>query len=495
VTSHEDQISGDPSQGVALWANQPHVTRRLGALLGEPEPVLSGPMWVDELYETLMAMTPPERAAVRATLPGERGDMSAETALQRGRTPWLPAMLDDGDLYMAYQPIVDLASGVTVAFEALVRGLLGDEEMAGHQIVAAAHAHDRVRHLDETARTMALKQAEGALGPDERLFVNFDPMSVYDPEMCLRNTWATARRVGIGIEQVCFEVVDAERCHDLAFLRRVIERFRAEGASVALQNLGAERTGVNLVRELRPDIVKLDRRLTSGLEHEDARRRLVGATIGYLHDLGTTVGVVGVETEGDLRCAQELGADLGQGFYLGPPATRIHPADPALAASVVPRDPGEGAGDPLTGLPGRLAFQGHVDGLLAAGRSVSVLVLAMRALERVTNLLGYDVGDRVVLTAADSLRREVGDAGMIARLGGDQFLVALDDVGSREEASRFGRHLADAADAAALDSELPAPHPGVGTATAPEDGRDGASLLRHAGAALHRADEPPLMRP
>ena len=486
------------SRGVTLRATQSHVSRRLTALCGEPEPVLAGPMWVDELYETLAAMTPSEREVVRAIGPDGR-EGSADDALQRGRSPWLPQLLDGGDLFMAYQPMVDLTSGRTMAYEALVRGTIdGGEVVAGHQIVAAARAHDRVRQLDESSRTLALQQAAGAVEGGEQLFVNFDPMSVYDPEVCLRTTWAAAREVGIGIEQVCFEVVDADRCPDVDFLRRVIESFRAQGASVALQNMGAERTGISYLDELRPDIVKLDRRLTAGLEYEKARRDLVGAIIAFAHELGVTVGIVGIETEGDLRCAREMGADLGQGFYLGPPAPRIQAADPApvITAERVEQPAAEtpALSDDLTGLPCRPAFQEHVDHLLGASRAVSVLMLELRAFERINDLLGHDVGDRVLLTVADSLRREVGDAGMVALLGGDGFLVALDDVRSEEEAARFGRTLAEAVDAAVLDSELPAPHPSVGVATAPAEGGDSGLLLRQAGAALHKADERALIR-
>ena len=102
-----ETVPVNSSQGVTLRATQPHVSRRLAALLGDPEPVLAGPMWVDELYETLAAMTPSERDVVRALEPGGHED-SADNVLQRGRSPWLPALLDDGDLFMAYQPIVDL---------------------------------------------------------------------------------------------------------------------------------------------------------------------------------------------------------------------------------------------------------------------------------------------------------------------------------------------------------------------------------------------------
>ena len=73
--------------------------------------------------------------------------------------------------------------------------------------------------------------------------------------------------------------------------------------------------------------------------------------------------------------------------------------------------------------------------------------------------------------------------------------MALDDVRSGEEAARFGRHLAEAVDAAALDIRAAGAPPRVGVATAPADGSDPGALLRHAGSALHRADERPLTRP
>lgn len=483
-----DRVPRAPVEGVALWADQAHVTRRLAALLGEPEPVLSGPTWVDELYEALAQMSAPERSAVRARLSGWRGEVSADTALQRARTPWLPPLLDSG-LYMAYQPVVDLRSGVTVAYEAFVRGVVDREEMAGHQIVAAARAHDRLRQLDETARTMAIKQASGALAEGEQLFVNFDPMSLYDPEMCLRTTWAAARRVGIGIEQVCFEVADTERCPDVDFLRRVIERFRAEGASVALQNLGAERAGVTLMRELRPDIVKLDRRLTAGLEHDDGRRHLVSAIIDYAHELEMMVCVVGIETDAGLRAAGELGADLGQGFHLAPPSTTIAPAGAAAATG---RRAGSGA-DPLTWLASRAAFDEHVDGIASTGRPLSVLLVEIGAFERIAELIGRDAGDQVLVTVAETIRDEVSQMGKVSRSGGQRFLVALDHVRSHDQAIRFGRNLSECIDAAAHDAELPAPQPRFAVAVMPADGHDAATLVEHAGAAL-RSAEPPLSR-
>ena len=116
-------------------------------------------------------------------------------------------------------------------------------------------------------------------------------------------------------------------------------------------------------------------------------------------------------------------------------------------------------------------------------------MLELRAFQRITDLLGHDVGDRVLMTVADALRREVGEAGMVARLSGDQFLVALDDVRSGDEAGRFGRRLAEAVDAAALESELP----GTRTRAWAWPARPPTAATRRRcsarpGAALHRAE-------
>ena len=81
------------------------------------------------------------------------------------------------------------------------------------------------------------------------------------------------------------------------------------------------------LRELRPDIVKVDRALVSNLTRDDPRLALVAGVTAYAHALGSTVVCEGVETLDDLRRLREIGVDCAQGYALARPA----PTAPAVA--------------------------------------------------------------------------------------------------------------------------------------------------------------------
>jgi diguanylate cyclase (GGDEF)-like protein/PAS domain S-box-containing protein len=122
------------------------------------------------------------------------------------------------------------------------------------------------------------------------------------------------------MERICFEVVETEQYPDVEFLRRILDEYRAQGAMVALDDLGAGHSSLTYLDTLRPDVVKLDRALISGIDGDPPRQRLVGALIDYAHELDVRVVAEGIETETELAIIAGLGADLGQGWYLGRPA-------------------------------------------------------------------------------------------------------------------------------------------------------------------------------
>ena len=319
-------FTGDDAWGgVSLTSESGHVLAKVGALLGRADSGLrlTGDDWPERLEELLDALTFSERAALLAAPLQEDGPgvtMAAEVVLTRARTAWLPRLLEEQALYPYLQPIVSLRDGRTFGHEALIRGTVDGAELSGGEIVAAAQAHGAMFTLDLVGRTVALEQGMPKLSGNEVLFVNFTPTAIYDPDVCLRTTWAIAKRHRLPMSRLCFEVVETERFPDLAFLKRILDEYRRQGAMVALDDLGAGHSSLSYLAALRPDFVKLDRELVTGIDGDPARQRLLRALVDYSHELEVRVVAEGIETEAELAAVRALGADFAQGWYLGRPA-------------------------------------------------------------------------------------------------------------------------------------------------------------------------------
>ena len=230
------------------------------------------------------------------------------------------------------QPIVELQSGHVVAYEALVRAHLGAELVGAGPLLKAAVAHDQMRAFDALARTTAIRQLYSKLNPAQSLFINFAPGVIYNPDICLQTTFQACREVGADFSRLVFEITEGEDFPDTRLLKSILERYRAEGARVALDDLGSGRTSLSYLADLKPDIVKLDRGLIQGLHQSKPGFRLVQSLVEYAHDLGIQVVAEGIEKPEELVAVKEAGVDLVQGYYLGRPAEVLAGISPEATA-------------------------------------------------------------------------------------------------------------------------------------------------------------------
>lgn len=144
--------------------------------------------------------------------------------------------------------------------------------------------------------------------------------------------------------------------------------------------------------------------------------------------------------------------------------------------------------DPLTGLLNRDAILGELVALLEAPSPapVAVLYIDLDRFKSVNDVLGHGAGDELLASAANRIRRAVGGDGLIARFGGDEFLVVCpcDADPARPE------HVADAildafGDSFRFDKEEFAITASIGIARAPADGTTVQALVQNADAAMY----------
>ncbi|AHF03247.1 diguanylate phosphodiesterase [Marichromatium purpuratum 984] len=222
-----------------------------------------------------------------------------------------------------FQPIVSIADGAVVGHEALLRGRLPDGElMFPGEIFSLAAANDLLFQVDRQARASALHCA-AAQGLDGLLFINFLPTAIYDPVHCLRSTVNWARKLDIDPARIVFEVVETERVGDIEHLKRILDYYRAAGYRVALDDVGSGYASLNLLAQLRPDIIKIDMEIIRDIDRDPARQSIYRALAGIAAELGIELLAEGIETEAELDYVRRHGADLAQGYLFGRPGPEV----------------------------------------------------------------------------------------------------------------------------------------------------------------------------
>jgi diguanylate cyclase (GGDEF)-like protein/PAS domain S-box-containing protein len=214
-----------------------------------------------------------------------------------------------------FQPIVELDTGRVVAYEALARGPEGPLERPD-ALFAAAREDGRLAELDAACRAAALSGAlERGLRAPLTLFVNVEP-EVLD-RAPMEELLAIASTAPGGL-RVVLEITERALATRPAELLRTVERVRAVGWGVAVDDVGADPLSLAFMPLLRPDVVKLDLRLVQE-RPGPAIAEIMNAVNAHAERTGAVVLAEGIEDAAHLDMARALGATLGQGWLFGRP--------------------------------------------------------------------------------------------------------------------------------------------------------------------------------
>lgn len=217
------------------------------------------------------------------------------------------------DLDFHYQPIVRSTSGELTGWEALMRprsGLGGALE-----VLEAARRLDRMQAVGRAVRRRALVPWNGGAREGETLFCNVHPAELLDDD--LFDPDAPLSRMA---QATVLEITEMRSLDGIPDVAGRVGRLRDLGFTIAIDDLGAGHAGLGTLVALEPQIAKLDSAMMRGIDESPRRRQVVGGIVRLCHDLGIEVIAEGIETDGQRRCAEDLGCDRLQGFAIGRPA-------------------------------------------------------------------------------------------------------------------------------------------------------------------------------
>jgi diguanylate cyclase (GGDEF)-like protein/PAS domain S-box-containing protein len=150
--------------------------------------------------------------------------------------------------------------------------------------------------------------------------------------------------------------------------------------------------------------------------------------------------------------------------------------------------------DTLTTLPNRLLFRQKLELALENaelhGRLVAVAFVDLDRFKAINDTLGHGVGDSLLVKVASRLLASVRPGDMVARMGGDEFTLILDDIGSLEDVNKVARKVLRALIPTFNIQEHELNVTGsIGVAVYPSDGTNVETLLKHADTAMYRAKD------
>ena len=215
----------------------------------------------------------------------------------------------------AFQPIADISARNVFAYEALARGKKGEPAGSVFANIPSGELHA----FDHAARMAAVKLA-ARLDLKEKISLNVMPGCIESMPDCLDLLLECATQSGLSPGQLMLEITEGEAIQRPKEFSQLLNRYRAQGVRLAIDDFGAGYSGLNLLAYFQPDLIKLDMHLVRDIDHAGPRQAIARAVLQVCDDLGIEVIAEGVETIGEYSWFRRVGVRLFQGYLLARPA-------------------------------------------------------------------------------------------------------------------------------------------------------------------------------
>jgi diguanylate cyclase (GGDEF)-like protein len=215
-----------------------------------------------------------------------------------------------------YQPIIDLASGKTIGFEALARWT--DDELgfvSPADFIPLAEERGLIVPL---TKALLGKAAKAACDWPEDVFLSFNlsPAQLIDPQ-----TVATVLKIlskaGLPTERVELEITETSMMANPALAAQIINELRASSIRISLDDFGTGQSSLGRLREFEFDKLKIDRAFVSTMLDDGPTGHIVKAILSMCDGMQIKVVAEGIEEKAQADMLIRQGCEAGQGWLFG----------------------------------------------------------------------------------------------------------------------------------------------------------------------------------
>ena len=229
--------------------------------------------------------------------------------------------LHDDELFMHYQPKVDLGSGQLCGAEALLRwqhperGLIPPDDF-----IPLAENTGLIGPLTNHVLDLALAQIRlwADQGRPLQVAVNLSARNLMDEglDQTVRDLLI---KHGVGAALLKLEVTESAIMTDPVRATEVLQRLAALGITISIDDFGAGYTSIRQLKDLPISELKVDRSFVFDMETDASNAVIVRSVIDLGHNLGLSIVAEGVETHPSLTCLASYGCDVVQGYFISRP--------------------------------------------------------------------------------------------------------------------------------------------------------------------------------
>lgn len=249
-------------------------------------------------------------------------EMNANALSSLGLETNLRRAVEANEFVTYFQPIVDLASGRPVGYEALVRwqhprlGLL-----APGDFISLAEDTGLILDIGASVMKSACTQTVRwrQLGAPLRIAINVSPRQFRDPGF-LDGLVKVLRETRLEAQWVELEITETTIIENFESARQMLSALRELGVKISIDDFGTGYSSLSYLKHLPIDRIKLDRSFVAGATSDPRDAALVMAVISLAHNLDLRVIAEGIETEAQRDFLRLLRCDEGQGYLFGQPA-------------------------------------------------------------------------------------------------------------------------------------------------------------------------------
>jgi EAL domain-containing protein (putative c-di-GMP-specific phosphodiesterase class I) len=233
----------------------------------------------------------------------------------------LDSAIDRGEVWVAYQPKLDLATRRIIGAEALARWTHPEKgPIAASEFVAAAEQHDRIGKLTDfiLAKAVAAAAQINKRSGDFDIAVNLSARLLTDKGFTLRLSALLARH-GLAPQHLTLELTETAALTGNGDGIEMITRLRDLGVRIAIDDYGTGLSTLEYLKKIPANEIKIDQSFVKGMVDNRSDRLMVQSTIGLAHSLDRKVVAEGVEQRDILDLLITMGCDIAQGFAIGRP--------------------------------------------------------------------------------------------------------------------------------------------------------------------------------